>query len=377
MTRKRYKKSHAKASLPALQHPTRTTSPTTQKVGNRIASGGVDFMKQNLIRIMIDSAQLAEEPEFTDLYLDGEKTAQVTERWLKKYEKRLAAAEKKGPDESHEVFDEMRIEVIAELTSPAFRKDVDERLQTLLDRLTTTKDLARLEMVMLLKPLLGMISIPWGLCGLILAIYNRTLQRAMQEYEEDKGVYDSVVEAIKADGEEDVDILTILEHPDKLEQIGQRIFGSQPGLRQRAEKHIWEMVEAFEDKLGHGDVDLNLFSEEELMLPFQRIQARFGEPFTQVQPSEEMRERTFDAIRQAITEIMTPEHFRRFCEEVEMTAKTWFRTRQKWAAALQFELGHLDGDQYEENKFVLAAFIGQIYRLGKEHKSARKTKKRH
>lgn len=136
------------------------------------------------------------------------------------------------------------------------------------------------------------------------------------------------------------------------------------------------MVEVFEDKLGHGDVDLSLFSEEELMLPFQRIQAEFGEPFTQAQPSDAMRERTFDAIRQAITEIMTPERFRRFREEVEMTVKTWFRTRQKWAAALQFELGHLDGDQYEENKFVLAAFIGQIYRLGREHKSVAKSKKR-
>jgi hypothetical protein len=81
--------------------------------------------------------------------------------------------------------------------------------------------------------------------------------------------------------------------------------------------------------LGRGDVDLSLFSEEELMLPFQRIQAEFGEPFTQALPSEELRERTFDAIRQAINEIMTPERFRRFCEEVEMTAKTWFHTRQK------------------------------------------------
>src|SRR4030067_32710 len=172
-------------------------------------------------------------------------------------------------------------------------------------------------------------SVPWGLCGLILAIYNRTLQRAMQEYEEDKGVYDSVVEALKAEGEEDVDILTILEHPDKLEQIGQKILGAQPGLRQRAEKQIWEMVEAFEDKLGHGDVDLNLFSEEELMLPFQRVQAEFGEPFTQAQSSDEMRERIFEAVRQAITEIMTPERFRRFREEVEMTAKTWLRPHKK------------------------------------------------
>jgi hypothetical protein len=120
-------------------------------------------------------------------------------------------------------------------------------------------------------------------------------------------------------------------------------------------------------------VDLSLFSEEELMLPFKRFQGEFGKPFTQVQPSDEMRARTFDAIRQAITEIMTPEGFRSFREEVERTAKHWFRTHQKWAAALQFELGHLDGDQYEGNKFVLAAFIGQIYRLGKKHKPTRKS----
>ena len=376
MTRKRHKKNQPKKTPPARLNQARKVSPVAQAVANRIASGGVDYLMQNLIRIMPDSVQLAEEPEFIDLYLDGEKTAQVTERWLKKYEKRLAAAEKKGPDEYHEVFDEMRIEVVAELATPAFRKDVDKRLQSLLDRLMTIDDLEKLEVVMLLKPLLGMKSVPWGLCGLILAIYNRTMRRAMQQYEEDKSVYDSVVEVLKAEGEDDVDILKILEHPDKLEQIGQKLFGSQPGLRQRTEKKIWDMVNAFEDELGEGRVVLDLFSQEELMLPFQRIQAEFGEPFTQAQPSEEMRERFFDAIRKAITEMMTPERFRRLREEVERTAKTWFRTHQKWAAALQFELGYLDGDQYEENKFILAAYIGQISRLGKEHKSARKSKKR-
>jgi hypothetical protein len=377
MTRKRYKKSHKKSSLHAFENQTRKTSPAAQIVANRIAIVGEDYLKENLIRIMTNSAQLAEEPEFTNLYLESEKTAQVTERWLKKYEKRLAAAEKKSPDAYHEVFDDMRIEVIADLATPAFRKEVDERLQALLDRLLMTNDHEKLEIVMLLKPLLGIKSIPWGLCGLILAIYNRTMQRAMQEYEEDKSVYDSVVEAIKAEGVDDIDIPTILEHPDKLDQIGQKLFEAQPDLRQRAEKQIWEMVEVFEDNLGMGDVDLSLFSEEELMLPFQRIQAEFGEPFIQAQASDEMRERIFDAIRQAITEIMTPERYRRFRDDVEITAKTWFRTRQKWAAALQFELGHLDGDQYEENKFVLATFIGQIYRLGKEHKPTRKSKKHH
>ena len=50
------------------------------------------------------------------------------------------------------------------------------------------------------------------------------------------------------------------------------------------------MVEAFEDALAHGDVDLSLFYEEELMLPFQRIQTEYGEAFTQAQPSKEIHE---------------------------------------------------------------------------------------
>ena len=44
-------------------------------------------------------------------------------------------------------------------------------------------------------------------------------------------------------------------------------------------------------------------------------------------------------------------------------AKTWLRERKKWAAALQGELIWLDEEQYEENKFVIAAFLGQITRL--------------
>ena len=54
--------------------------------------------------------------------------------------------------------------VIADLATSAFRKEVDARLQVLLDWLMTTNDLTKLEMVMLLKLLLGMKSIP-GVCA--------------------------------------------------------------------------------------------------------------------------------------------------------------------------------------------------------------------
>ena len=375
MPRRRHQKRQTKTTEPVHQQQSRELPPSAQVLAQRMANSSEEYLKQNLIRIMTDSARLAKEPEFRDLYMDGGKAAQITGRWLKKYDKRLAAAEKKSADEYHETADEMRIEIVEELAAPSFRKEVARRLQALMDRLMKGKDTRKLEMVMMLIPALEMKSIPWGLCGLILEIYNRTMQRFMQENDEDQGVFDAVAEALKAEGEENIDVFTILKHPDKLEQVGEKIFEAQPGLRQRAEKQVWAMVEAFEDALGQGDVELSLFSEEELMLPFQRIEKELGKPLAQAQPSEEIRERIFEAVRQAIIEIMTPERFCRFREDIDKTATNWLQARQKWGAMLKFELDYLDGDQYEENKFILAAFIGQIYRLGKEHKPTTKKKK--
>ncbi|MGC1375090.1 MAG: hypothetical protein WA821_02640 [Anaerolineales bacterium] len=377
MPRNRHKKSQTPHPTPAPAHRSQevTPSPAALAVAQRIAYGGVDYLKQSLVRVVTDSAPLADEPEFSGLYLDNEKTIQVTDRWLKKYEKRLETAKNKGSGKYGEVFDEMRIEAIAELATPAFRKDVKDRVNTLLDRLMTTNDADSLEIAMLLKSALATKSIPWGLCGLVIAIYNRTMQRAMQAYEEEKELYDSIAEAVGSGDKKEVDLLTAFKQPNKIEQVAQKVFGARPGLRDRLEKQVWDLVDAFEDKLMHGDVDLNLFSEEELALLLRRIEAEFGEITTQTPKSDEMSKRTFELIRQVIAEIMTPERFRRFREDVKRTAEAWFHARQKWAAALQAELSYLDENQYEENKFILAAFLGQLYHLGKEHKPAAKSKK--
>ena len=229
MPRKRHLKGHTKPTELAPERKPREYSPAAKAIAQRMSIGGIDYLKQNLTRIMIDSANLAEEIEFRDLYLDDEKATQVTECWLKKYDKPLEVARKKSSDKYHEVADEMKVEIIAELATPAFRKAIDQRLQTLMDRLMTGRDITKLEIVMMLTPALQMKSIPWGVCGLILAVYNRTMQRAMQEYEEDRSVFNVVAEALKAEGEEKIDVFAIFKHPDKLEQVGKKIFEAQPG----------------------------------------------------------------------------------------------------------------------------------------------------
>jgi len=81
---------------------------------------------------------------------------------MTKYDKRLSAAQAKDSGEFQQVFDEARIEIIAELATPAFRREGDERLQAAFNRLSASADLDKLELVLLLKSLLGMKDVAWG-----------------------------------------------------------------------------------------------------------------------------------------------------------------------------------------------------------------------
>lgn len=372
MSRNRHKRNHTKDPSRSFQSPSLSHTPAAQAVVNRVISGGKDYLMKNLVRIMTDSVKLVEEPEMIDLHLDGQEAAEITQRWMKKYDRRLNAARKKGPDDFQEIFDEMRIKIIAELATPQFQKDVDRRLQAMLDRLSTSEDLVKLEMVLLLKPLLGMKNVPWGLCGLIIAIYNRAMQQMIQAYEDEKNVYKAVVEAFESEGKEDFEVADVLKSPDKLEQIGQKLFSAKPGLRERVEQQIWDMLDAFEEELAKGNIKLDLFTEEELTLPFIRLQAELGKSIIQAKPSEELQGQVFKAIRDAVNSIMTPERYRRLCDDVQGIANTWVQERNRWAAAIQGELTWLEKEQYTENKFVLSAFLGQITRLGREQPSKKK-----
>ncbi len=163
-----------------------------------------------------------------------------------------------------------------------------------------------------------------------------------------------------------------LKSPDKLEQIGDKLFSAKPGLRERVEKQIWDMLDAFEGELAKGNIKLDLFTEEELTLPFTRLQAELGASITQTKPSEKLRDQVFKAIVEAVNSTMTPDRYRRLCDDVQSIAKTWMQERYRWAAAIQGELTWLEKEQYTENKFILSVFLGQMARLGREERSKKK-----
>jgi hypothetical protein len=375
MAHRRNKDNRSKSPEPVPPAPVHQISSAAQTVADRIARSGVDYLRENLIPVMIDSGKFAKEPEFIDLTMDPHKTPEVTGRWLQKYDKLLKAAQKKGKSEFQQVYDEVRIKTIAELATPAFRKDVDQRLQALIERLMTGNNLKDLEMAFILEPLLKLKDVPWGICMLIIEIYNRTMEQSMQKYEEQKEVMDAIGATLKAEGEEMIDVDKVLQSPAKLERFGQKLFAKNPGIRERLEKQAMDIVDAFESELAKGNVDLDLFSEAELVLPFQRIAQEIGKPVAELQ-SDDIQNRFFEAMRQTIAEIMTPDRLRQTRQKLESTAKIWLRERQKWAGTLEIELGWMEDEKYEDNKFILSAFIGQSRQAGKGQKLTHKVKKR-
>jgi len=88
-----------------------------------------------------------------------------------------------------------------------------------------------------------------------------------------------------------------------------------------------------------------------------------------------MGQRVFDTIVQTINEIMT-QNASSVCEGCAIYGERLAEREKKMAAAIQGELAWLDGEQYEENKFVLSAFLGQITRFAKTEASPKKKEHR-
>lgn len=370
--RPRKKQEKTSESIPPKQAS--VLSPEADAILQRFADLKTQDREEFFIRMMVGSSDLADEPEFNDLYFDEEKTLNVFEKWLRKYEKRLSEAEKKSEEEFQLVYDEIRIEAIDELVTPHFRKEVKERIQALKERLMEIKDLEKLEITLFLDLILSTKNLTWGICGLILEIYDRTRKIVMKNYEEQEDIFESFIEAVEAHSEIDFDVNDFLMNPHKYDEITLKVLEEQPDLQGKIEERISEIVDGFEEAIMQGKVDLKLFSDEELIRIFQTIQEE-EDVLTNTRSPEERSKVLFETIQLAFSQMMDQERYRQFREDIEATLKTWVKSGQEWAAALQAELDYLDETHYEPNSFMLMVFMGQIYRFGRKKKITRKQKK--
>jgi hypothetical protein len=338
-------------------------SPAVEQVIDRIASSK-NYLEENFIQLMTESEKLAEEPEFLDLEFNVEKTATVTERLLHRYETKLLEAEKQGPEQFSQMYDEVRIEIIRELATPLFKKQVKEGLAKLFTRLAAGEDLQKLELVIALQAILSTKELPWGVNGLILAIYNRTIQTVLGEVEAETELDEAIAEIV--DGKSEEEIAALLQSPEELHIAAEKLLADNPELLEETQKQALEMVANFEEALFKGEIVLDLFSQAELDLPFDRLEQETGRAVNDILTDEGGPLLAMDAVREDLVKIMTPERIAAMRQQASEIGQAWFEQRHEWAGALELEQVWLEGDEYEENKFLVCVFFGQLIRADKD-----------
>ncbi len=264
---------------PLAPPPARILRPEVQEVIDRVNRGGREYWFAQAERVLRDSAVLANEPEFSDLMLDSKKAVKVSQQGYAKYQKRLEAAKHKGQAAYEQCQDDMMLEVISALTPPPFRKEVNKRLQALLERLMSGADLEKLENVILLQFLLSGKKIPWGLCGLILAIHDRSMAPELEKIENEQKMLDAFTQVMEEMGEEMPDMEDLLASPEKFAEVEQKVMQQFPELFDDFEYFTdseVKLMEDFEEQVSTGQIALDLFTEEELIAPFHRVEQESG-----------------------------------------------------------------------------------------------------
>jgi hypothetical protein len=371
MPRKHRKKRQHQATQPGSSPENRPFSPVAQAVVEKIALGGANYLESNFVRIMLDSYALAKEPEFTDLFFDEEKVIPVTGKFMKKYTKRLEVAARKGQDEQQQVMDQMRIEIIDELATPLFRKEVKHRLKLMSERLMATSEKKKLEIAFLLEPILSMKEIPWGVCGLVIAIYSRTFEQTLQEYEQEKEFFGELSKMLE--GGNPADILAYIEDPEKSAAIVEKLK-AKPELHRRLENQLQKEVDEFEEALWKGRLKMDLFTEEELLSSFIHLQEIIEADQVDLSTADRKQVTVMfaDILRQSIVEIMTPERIMRMKADLDKIFKRWLREKNRWAVAIQAETYWLDEIEVVDNRFLFAVYVSQVRRVMEAHVSESK-----
>ena len=107
-----------------------------------------------------------------------------------------------------------------------------------------------------------------------------------------------------------------------------------------------------------------MFTREELFLPFQQLEDNLGKDNLSPDVVKDIdQEQLFKMVSEALAKMFTPERWHKFHHDVENTARKWMLSMHPWGAALYAETGFLDKNQYEENRFIIIAFFGQLRRM--------------
>jgi len=371
---KKKKRQHEKHAKRARGAPSqRTPTPSPQAVAAITTQFANLRPHEFLVRMeagLLGSWVLRQEPEFKDLYFDSDQLVKALASHAPKYKDRLEELMRKGDEEKfHQLYDELRIDIIADLVTTTVRRDLQERTKRCLQRLARGQDTDKLEMAVFADLLLSDENpgLPLGVCGLFTAIYEDSRQQTAGVFQ----AWESLEESMSGlfPGRKPTEVspeewLAAAEKPEAVAQITQ-VLAQHPELRASMEKDYDRLIEEVREDILDGKIRLDFFTEEEAMIAYADLfNALSGDLRHGKMPNKEAVGRKFvDLMRHDLAQLLTPERNRQFFQRLETLAQklTQAKDREQQKMGMKLQLAARSMDRWDLGKHPLieAAYIYQ------------------
>ena len=322
-------------------------------------------LTEELMHSLVDNADLADEPEFQDLFFQPLESIETWATVAADNGIDPAALIAMPEDERADKQAELLAECAERLLSNEMRLDIVTRLTALRLRLKRSGKQIEAARVAALQSFLGMGSGESILpsTGLVQVILGRSLEAGVE-------LAESLAQVVAADKVDDEAGLLERLKKSPIATAAKAILNRVPGLRNYIENQADKVWDEGQAALFEGQLFLEIYSDEEKRRALIFLTDTMGYDMSPGIPdkkrapkklAKDTQERVKDMLREYISEIMTQERLEQVRARMAVLEKTPSYDR-KWLPFVSLMRGYMQDDDAVENElpFLRNALLGEI-----------------
>jgi hypothetical protein len=291
---------------------TRAESPLRVPASHRLA--GIPD-ERTLVEGLMEIETLGDEPEFADFTL-GEEIGDIVGEMIAESDEDIQRLEAAGQEKEIEhLMGEASMSALEKAVTPAVKADIRRRLDQLSRRLQQEGQSQRANSIAALSQMLDFPAFPWMMFGPVRQAFDDAVRQFTSSLLFDMAVAEAAdVPASELTPDQ---VANLLADPTVWEQLQAR-YGQDEMFREVLDSQFDQAYEDSLDDLFDGELTLELFTAEELMLPSALIehQRRLTESELEPTGEEAPASESVQAVQQALQMLNTPERWQRWRDRV-------------------------------------------------------------
>jgi hypothetical protein len=323
--------------------------------------------ERTLMRGLMEMVEsLTDEPEFADFEL-GEHAAEIVVEMIADSDEEIKRLEEiSDEDVIGKLIADARIEAIPKVVTPTVKTDIRRRLKRLNRRLEREGQKERADGIAALALILDFPAFPWMLFEPVCQAFDDMVQHTLSFVM----IQHTIAEAA---GQPVADLTTdeltdLLANPEIMNRL-QTQYETDEMLRETMDLEFDRFEEAFMDRLYTGQVDLALFTTEELAVGLAWYEHEMDtsniiEETGEEEESEEKARLILKTLSDALSYLNTPDRRQQWLARLEQvkTKKTWSPDTKAGLELLRSILSNPPMPEGPE-RLLLSAYMGELFKM--------------